>query len=193
MNLTKDVYLYLMNFADDVTILNMLSVNKKFNDEIFFDRIIRRKYPFLVKFKNSNTSWKTFFVKMIYYINILNEYGVSYIPVKEFNPELLVEKSRKMFKKENRFPLGIMLKILIYAAEVGDNETIKNIDKKEPNLARNRLFLIAAKNGKLNTVKFIFEKAPIEVFVFKKAFRKAVKNNHLDVVKYLIEQKILEK
>lgn len=39
MELTKDTYLYLTNFADDRTILNILSVNKKFNDPIFFQQI----------------------------------------------------------------------------------------------------------------------------------------------------------
>ena len=36
MSLPNDVYGYLTNFADDKDILNMLSVNKKFNDDVFF-------------------------------------------------------------------------------------------------------------------------------------------------------------
>jgi hypothetical protein len=36
MNLTKDTYEYLVGFADDRDIINMLSVNKKFNDGEFF-------------------------------------------------------------------------------------------------------------------------------------------------------------
>ena len=47
--LPTDVYEYLANFADDRTILNMLSVNKKFNDEKFFKRVIQRKYPLLLR------------------------------------------------------------------------------------------------------------------------------------------------
>ena len=39
MNLTKDTYEYLLNFAEDRDIINMLSVNKKFRDEEFFERI----------------------------------------------------------------------------------------------------------------------------------------------------------
>ena len=72
MELTKDVYEYLTNFADDKTILNMLSVNKKFNDEEFFKRVMLRKYPFLLKFKGEG-SYKEFFIRMIYYIAKLKE------------------------------------------------------------------------------------------------------------------------
>ena len=65
--LNKDVYEYLTNFADDKTILNMLSVNTKFSDDSFFKRVFERKYPLLMKFKKDET-WRQFFIKMIYYI-----------------------------------------------------------------------------------------------------------------------------
>jgi hypothetical protein len=42
MQFNKDVYEYLLNFADDRTIINMLSVNKKFNDPIFFEKLLKR-------------------------------------------------------------------------------------------------------------------------------------------------------
>ena len=49
--LDKDTYEYLTNFADDRTILNMLAVNRKFNDDDFFRRVLQRKYPTLLEFK----------------------------------------------------------------------------------------------------------------------------------------------
>ena len=36
-----NIYEYIANFADDRTILSMLSVNKKFRDENLFKRIIQ--------------------------------------------------------------------------------------------------------------------------------------------------------
>ena len=61
MELNKDTYLYLTRFADDRTILNMLSVNKKFNDDKFFEEVMRRKYPLLIGFKSDRQTWKQFY------------------------------------------------------------------------------------------------------------------------------------
>ena len=69
----KNIYENIINFADNRTILNMLSVNKKFNDPIFFEKVIDRKYPLLKQFKEKNESWRQFFVKMAYYIAKLEE------------------------------------------------------------------------------------------------------------------------
>jgi len=58
MNIPKDVYEHMTKFADDKTIVNMLSVNKSFRNEEFFKRILERKYPLLIIFKGKNQSWK---------------------------------------------------------------------------------------------------------------------------------------
>ena len=77
MNLTKDTYEYLLNFADDRDIINMLSVNKKFNDEKLFEKIMRKKYPELIREKKKGESWKSLFVRMVYYMSLLQEkYGI---------------------------------------------------------------------------------------------------------------------
>ncbi len=86
MELTKDAYEYLLNFADDKDVLNMLSVNKKFRDEKLFEKIMKRRYPLLLKFKLPRKSYKSFFIEMIYYISKLQEeFDIPYIPVKSFN------------------------------------------------------------------------------------------------------------
>ena len=72
MEIPKDLYLYLINFADDKTILNMLSVNKKYNNDIFFKTIIERRYPYLINFKRDET-WKSFYLRLIHYISKLEE------------------------------------------------------------------------------------------------------------------------
>src|SRR5579883_180438 len=85
---SKDVYTYIMNFADDRTILNMLSVNKDFNNEEFFKKVMQRKYPLLIKYKKGYKTWKQFYIGMIYYISKLYEkFDIPYINVEEYNPE----------------------------------------------------------------------------------------------------------
>jgi len=95
MNISKDVYEYLTNFADDGTILNMLSVDKTFSDEAFFERVMRRKYPLLVEFKKEDETWKRLFLRMVKYINILKEeFDIPYIPTKGHNPERFYDDFR---------------------------------------------------------------------------------------------------
>ena len=60
MEIPKDVYLYLINFVDDVTALKMLSVNKKFSNEL--EHIFKKRYPHVVI---SNKSWRQRFGEMI--------------------------------------------------------------------------------------------------------------------------------
>ena len=47
----KNLYEYIVNFADDRTVLNMLSVNKQFHNQEFFKRILETRYPLLLEFK----------------------------------------------------------------------------------------------------------------------------------------------
>lgn len=58
MNLTKDTYEYLLNFANDREIIIMLSLNKKFNDEKLFEKVMRQRYPRLIKYRKSGETWK---------------------------------------------------------------------------------------------------------------------------------------
>ena len=83
--LNKDLYEYLCYFVDDKTIINLLSVNRKYNE--CYEIIVRRKYTYLVKFKKDTESWKNFFVKQIFCILKLEEnYGIPYFPTETYNP-----------------------------------------------------------------------------------------------------------
>lgn len=82
--MNKDVYEHLMNFSDDKDVLNMLSVNKKFSDESFFKKVLMKRYPFLLKYKTEDVSWRKFYISMIYYIASMKE---KYPNADSFNPE----------------------------------------------------------------------------------------------------------
>ena len=98
MNLTKDAYEYILNFADDKEIINMLLVNKKFagklSDDKFFEQVVKRRYPLLVEFKDKQESWKYFYLRMIKYIYLLKEkYGIPYLKIEKYNPEQFFKKN----------------------------------------------------------------------------------------------------
>ena len=104
MNLTKDTYEYILNFADDRSILMMLSTNKKFRNEELFKKILERKYHNLIQYKKENEDFKNLFIRMIFYISKLKEeFNLTY-QEKFGNPEkyykelaLLIERERKTF------------------------------------------------------------------------------------------------
>ena len=87
MNLDKDSYEYLTNFADDRTVLSLLSANKKFNDPKLFERILSKKYPSLLRFKKEE-SWKLFYLKMIKAIAAMKEdFDIDYDPSAALDPD----------------------------------------------------------------------------------------------------------
>ena len=87
MKISKDIYEYLLELVDDGTVLNMLSVNRKFNNQNYFEKVVKRKYNHLLKYKEIDDNWRYFFVKIIYYnFQLENRFGVKYIYTKGFNP-----------------------------------------------------------------------------------------------------------
>ncbi len=130
MDLTTDMYEYLTNFAADRDIINMLAVNKKFNDSIFFERVFKRKYPLLIKFKQENETWKHFYLNVIKHIAKLQEkYSIPYIPHPDFNPVEFYMNNRiwkKSYIQQTSLLYAIKLKDLNIAKII-----IKNIDKKD--------------------------------------------------------------
>lgn len=120
--LPKDVYLMLTDYSSDRDIINMLSVNKKYNDPIFFRRIITKRYPALIKLKRAKESWKTFYLRMIYYLSLLKDkYDIDYINIPSFDPFSLYKK----------LLIGISRKFLLseYIGETADKNKIESFLK----------------------------------------------------------------
>ena len=44
----KDIYEYIVGLAEDKDVINMLSVNKKFNDDSYFKKVVEKRYPLLL-------------------------------------------------------------------------------------------------------------------------------------------------
>ena len=84
----------------------MLSVNKKFLNEEYYQRIIERKYPELIQFKNKdiktcrerkivylnyNLNWRNFYIKNVYYmLKIQDIYKIPYFACKKLIPERIL-------------------------------------------------------------------------------------------------------
>ena len=178
MEIPKDVYEYMINFADDRTILNMLSVNKKYSNPLFFEKIMKRKYPLLIRFKPENTPWKEYYLQQIYYIDQIG----LYIPHPEYNPE---ELYRNLVNAPH-----ILLNM---AAEIGLEYIIKLTKKYEKYKFNindyNSALVYASEKGHLDIVKYLISLGGNNYFW---VFLESVDKGYLDIVQYIVEEKIHE-
>ena len=151
----KDVYEYMINFADDKTILNMLSVNRKFRDEEFFERIMIRRYPLLIEFRKEGETWKHLFIRMVHILATLQEtYQLPYIATKGCNPERLL-KSKDIYKDAAA------------CAAAGDHVEILKylIEKKGVKIFDSTELTKAAKHGSFKVMDYLlkFHRHPLDL------------------------------
>ncbi len=181
MNLTKDMYEYLLNFADDKDIINMLSTNKKFRDETLFERIVKRRYSELVSFKNTDETFQYFFIKMIYYISKLKElYDIPYFV--GINPQTLYEDAKTLY------PQNFLHKVMIIAIRNGNLDVVKLMVRKGVNRFDSGL-AEAAGSGHLDIVKYFIE---LNASEYSHATKIAAKNGKIDIIDYFIEKKYIK-
>ena len=175
MELTKDIYLYLTRFADDKTILNMLSVNKKYNNEKFFEQVMRRKYPLLLKFKKPEQSWKQFFVGMVYCIAKIEEtHGIPYYPLEGYNPKRDCNSTKSL----------ILNSIMAHAAQSGHKDIVElMIEKGATDF--NRAMKWAAVDGNKDIVELMIQKGATN---FDETMKWAAHTGQKDIVELMIQK-----
>lgn len=173
MNLTKDTYEYLLNFADDRDVINMLSVNRKFNDEVLFEKIMRKRYPELIGERKKNESWKNLFIRIVYYIALLDEeFHISYFPGLNI-VSLFTETPAHSRTWE----------ILIAAAREGNLEVIKLLKFNRGTVLFDKIVAAAAIRGHLNIIQFLLPKDPS---LAKDVAMRAAENGHLRIINYIL-------
>jgi hypothetical protein len=153
----KDVYLLIATMQENKDIIQMLSVNRKYNDTVFFEQILRKKYPHLIKYKKVRESWKQFYVRMVYYLSYLKEeYDIPYVNVASFDP-IVIYIYLKRETKGKKVKEKKIIASLIIAAEVGetqDKNLINKLIEKGGNRVIYSIFLGICKSGNLELFKF---------------------------------------
>ena len=183
----KDIYEYMLNFADDRTILNMLSVNRQFRDEVFFEKVMKRKYPLLIDFQKEGESYKQLFLRMVKTLSFLWEnYQIPYIPTKDCNPEKL--------SGSNIYNMA-----LICAAAGNNVDTVQYLIEQKGADDFFNSFIWAAGKGSIDVMKYLFKKkeerkGDIDPKIFnlelnfRLAFVEAIKHGQLESIKFLIDK-----
>lgn len=201
----KDVYEYILNFADDKTIINMILANPKtFDNEKFYDKVMRKRYPLLIEFRHNNETWKALYLRMVYILAKLQEdYQIPYIPSKGCNPE-------KLLSSENRYDNALFcaasgdnIPLIDYflekgansinvasffAAEKGNINTVKHLINKGANDYQD-IFKYAASGGKVETMKLALSYLGgfnFNGFTGRLSLTIAISKGHIEVIKFLI-------
>ena len=210
----KDVYEYILNLADDKTTINMIRANPKvFDNERFYEKVMRKRYPFLIEFRNENETWKALYLRMVYTLAKLEEdYKIPYIPTKGCNPERILTSAA----------LGEVYNSALSCAAAGGNIPLIDyfLEKGATNLdaalasagrysnlntvkyliskgAKVRGFLLqsAALEGKIDTMKFALDVLrpkgfDINAYHGRVALQNAINSGHIEIVKFLVDNGI---
>ena len=175
MYVCKDIYEYIIEFVDMGSIMNMLSVNKKFSDNIVLIRIMKKRFPRLERFRKDET-WRNFYVKMLYYIQKLNNLEIPYFPYRKYDPYIFYTRYANTYKKFNM--------IMIYAAHANRIDIFKSMIKKGAT-AFNRSLRVFVKKGDMENVNYMIQKG---ARMYNSALITAAKYNRLEMAKLFIEK-----
>lgn len=164
MNIPTDIYQHIALMSNDRDILNMLSVNKKFNDTEFFKKIITNRYPLTMRYKKENENWKQFYLRIVKYIYLAKEeFGFPYIPDWRINPEEVYNKLVKVSEgKKTEFLSGVWSEGLRYAVHINRLDLVKEITQNGSKYLknindRNIAMIYAASNGNLEILNYLME------------------------------------
>lgn len=209
MDIPKDLYEYLTNFADDRTILSMLSTNKQFRDENFFRRVVERKYPNTIQYKEADQSWKQFYIETVYYVERIYELiGYKYSKTAGRSPKVYYDFIKASVGDINKLLRGAIIekdidfvKFLVdrgaspgewihSAATTSTTEILDYLIKKGANFRRmgDGPLLDAVTYGNYDNVKYLIEHGANIHTKDDWPIYLAARFGHLNILKYLIEK-----
>ena len=177
----KDIYEYIVNLAEDKDVINMLSVNQKFNDDSYFKKILEKRYPLLLSFKPSYETYKRFYLKMVTYLaKLWEEFKIPYIPFKGFGPE-------EVYKLAIRKPDRIFTILLWDVAEIGEIKLAEYLIDKGGKITL-FAYTSAARAGKLDMLKFLIRKFPLPPKWFENTLQDAKDANQQNIIDFLVNK-----
>ena len=210
----KDVYEYISNFTDDKTTINMIRANPKiFDNEKFYEKVMRKRYPLLIDFRKENETWKALYLRMVYTLAKLEEkYQIPYIPTKGCNPErLLATYKEKIYSealicaaaggniplinyflmKKGNVSWSDLSRAVEAAGRFSDLDTVKHLISKGAHHYE-VIFSGAASGGKIDIMKFALnnlkeEGFDINVYTGHQAMTNAIFYGHISAIDFLIE------
>ena len=202
MKVCNDVYEYIAGVADEMTTLNMLSVNKKFMGEEYYRRIIQKKHSYLVKLKDTEVeykyrrnrqtevvvfhyymTWRQMYIKNTYYIlQLEKKYHVPYFYTSRYFPEKMwvyLNKEKEPFSR-----------LMGKALTEGNEHVVYLLKEKELVTPREWWLCRACYSGNLALIKGIYQdvKEKYANLDFRSAFITSYRQGSIEVIQFLIDK-----
>jgi hypothetical protein len=190
MNLDKDSYEYLTNFADDRTVMALLSANKKFNDPKLFERILMKRYPSLLQFKKEKESWKLFYLKMIKAIAAMKEdFDIDYELSSVFDPDRVYNYLRLLKEAIYQMKNLFLIKSDLCFIEIG---IINKETKWNPKVERDRFIHIYLPDDLEGRNNYLVRKyqEPVQNILMEETFSSFPSIKEL--YKFIVNEKIFD-
>jgi len=154
---SKDTDFLILEHLSDDSLFYICTVCKYIasllQTENFWRNRISNRYPLLVRYCDC-TSWKQFYLKMMFYINTIEKkWGIPYIASSEYNPETVY---KEYFELDNNTG-NCYDEVLPYVGETGDINLAKLLFSKGARVMINDLTVEAALHNKLPLLKFLIE------------------------------------
>ena len=177
----KDLYEYILNLADDKTTINMIRANPKvFDNERFYEKVMRKRYPLLIEFRKKKETWKALYLRMVYTLAKLQEsYQIPYIPTEGCNPEIILLGATT----------GDVYNRSLECAVAGGNIPLIDyfLEKGATNI--NQTLLQAGKRSNLNTVKYLISKGANN---YQNLFQGAAGGGNIDIMQFALDALIAQ-
>jgi hypothetical protein len=207
----KDVDREILKHVDDCELLKVCSIDRKTWNQVCDDAFLKRrlsKYQDLEKYKEENESWKSFFLRFIYYTSLMREkYHFEYMTgdfmeryqmLKNFSPASILNASSEkgyldlvkyVIQEYNDIDSKMKDMALAGASENGHLDIVKFLLENEADIHWDEDYALAyaSQNGHLKVVKYLIEKGADMHPFNDAALRLASLNGHLEVVKYLVQ------
>ena len=178
----KDTDREILKYVEDDELLRICSIDKRMWNSVCDDSFLKRrfmKYPGIEKYKKENESWKSFFLRAIYFIGKLKEDFQFNYEYGDFQEQYDMIKRYKNYSG-----------LLFYASKRGELPLVKYSIMKgvDINAYRSESLRIAAQFGKLEVVKYLILKGADIHAEEDAALRMASHNGYLETVKWLVQQ-----
>ena len=172
----KDTDREILKYINDVELLKVCSINKRFWYEICNDQFLRIRltnYPAIEEYKREEETWKIFFSRCMYYVKDMKKYRFTYeMGDFELQHDLLQAYGKKT--------------LLVLASGQGDFALVKySIKYADVNTYYGKPLRSAASNGHLSILKYLIEHGADVKKYSRQAIKEAIKTGHNEIVEYL--------
>ena len=205
----KDTDREILKYVDDEELLGVCSIDKRMWNSVCDDAFLKRrlsKYPEIERYKEKGETWKTLFLRVVYYISKMQDkfkfkyesgnFKEQYDMIKIFRVEILLfHASRRGELSLVKYAVSKGANIHVFdeealrlAAQFGHLNVVKYIIQQGANIHErdDYALIMASHNGYLEIVKYLIENGADIHALDDKALKCAKRYGHEEVVEYLL-------